>query len=211
MTGTFITFEGLDGSGKTTQLRLLTDELERQRFSVVATREPGGTEFGKAVRELILNHKPAPAPLAELLLFAADRAHHVETLIRPNLAANKIVISDRFADATAAYQGAGRGFDADLIGQIINLATNGLQPDLTVYFDLTVEQSLARVARRTIEGAHENRLDREKVEFHERVRAAYLQIARDEPNRFRVVNANRTIAEVHKETVELVASFLSAK
>ncbi len=210
MRGTFITFEGLDGSGKTTQLNLLTNELEQSGFAVLATREPGGTSLGKAVRELILSEEPKPAPLAELLLFAADRAQHVETLIRPALRQNKIVISDRYADATAAYQGAGRGFEPDLIRQIIRLATDGLLPDLTFFFDLPIAESLSRVARRTVAGESENRLDREKTDFYERVRLEYLAIARREAERFRIIDGSRSIAEIHQQVLQTTVSFLNA-
>lgn len=211
MNGTFITFEGLDGSGKTTQLNLLANELELRGFAVLATREPGGTTLGKSLRELILSEDQKPAPLAELLLFAADRAQHVETLIRPALRQNKIVISDRFADATAAYQGAGRGFEPALIEQILRLATSGLQPDLTFFFDLPIAASLARVARRTVAGAAENRLDREQTDFYERVRNEYLAVARREPERFRTIDGSRPIAEVHQQVLQIAISFLTAE
>ena len=210
MSGIFITFEGLDGSGKTTQLNLLADELERSGFAIIATREPGGTALGTAVRELILSENPKPAPLAELLLFAADRAQHVETLIRPALSQNKIVISDRYADATAAYQGAGRGFESTLIRQIIELATSGLQPDLTFFFDLPIAESLHRIARRTVAGESENRLDREKTDFYERVRLEYLTIARCDAERFRIIDGSRSIEEIHRQVLQTTVAFLNA-
>lgn len=211
MSGNFLTFEGLDGSGKTTQLRLLAAELRRLGFDVAETREPGGTVLGKRIRELILEDDAAPAPLAELLLFAADRAQHLETLIKPALAAGKIVISDRYADATAAYQGAGRGFPAERILQTIELATGGFKPDLTLFFDLPTEAALARTNNRADEGEKLNRLDKETIDFFERVRKSYLQIAAAEPKRFRVIDANRSIHEIHVETVQIVTAFLNSK
>ncbi|HEY0048226.1 MAG TPA: dTMP kinase, partial [Pyrinomonadaceae bacterium] len=135
MRGKFITFEGIDGSGKSTQARLLAGELRLRGYDVLATMEPGGTPLGRRLREAFLETEEEVAPLAELLLFAADRAQHVEFLVKPALQDGKIVVSDRFADATAAYQGAGRGFPEKTINQIVNLATRGLQPDLTLFFD----------------------------------------------------------------------------
>jgi dTMP kinase len=208
LTGTFLTFEGIDGSGKTTQLRLLTEVLKTRGFDVVTTREPGGTMLGRSVRELLLDGDLQPAPLAELLLFAADRAQHVETLVRPALAAGKIVVSDRYSDATAAYQGAGRGFSSDIIRQTINLATGGLQPDLTLFFDLPVADALARMGERT---EAQNRLDKETIDFHERVREEYLKIAGRESARFRIVKAGGAIDEIHREAVKIVLDFLEAR
>jgi dTMP kinase len=208
LSGIFITFEGLDGSGKTTQLRLLADALARRGFDVVTTREPGGTLLGKRIRELILEIEDAPAPLAELLLFAADRAQHLETLIRPALAEGKIVISDRYADATAAYQGAGRGFPSEKIRQTIELATGGFKPDLTLFFDLPTETALARANSRTEEL---NRLDKETIDFFERVRRAYLEIADAESERFLVVEANGSIEEIHQKTLQIVGQFLESR
>ncbi|MBC7797907.1 MAG: dTMP kinase [Pyrinomonadaceae bacterium] len=205
MNGKFITFEGLDGSGKTTQLQLLADKLRSRSFDVTTTCEPGGTILGKQIRQVLLDKSSSVSPLTELLLFAADRAQHVQTLIRPNLERGNIVISDRYADATIAYQGAGRGFDADLIRQIINIATDGLKPDLTIFFDVSVEESLNRTTKRVAEGVEKNRLDEEKFEFYQRVRDSYLQIARNESNRFRIVDAGGSIIQVHEKVLELIA------
>jgi len=176
-------------------------------FEVVTTREPGGTVLGKRIRALVLEIEDAPAPLAELLLFAADRAQHLETLIRPALAEGKIVISDRYADATAAYQGAGRGFSAEKIRQTIELATGGFNPDLTLFFDLPTETALARANSRPEEL---NRLDKETIDFFERVRHAYLEIADAEPERFRVVDARGSIDEIHQKALQIVAQFLES-
>ena len=139
MRGKFITFEGIDGSGKSTQLRLVAQDLRFRGHNVLTTQEPGGTPLGRRLRETFLETEETVSPLAELLLFAADRAQHVNFLIKPALAEGKIVISDRYADATAAYQGAGRGFPSTTVKQVIKLATDGLKPDLTIFFDLPVE------------------------------------------------------------------------
>ena len=207
MNGFFFTFEGLDGSGKTTQLRLLESVLRGRGFNVLTTREPGGTLLGKRLREVLLDDDLTPAPLAELLLFAADRAQHVETIIRPALEKNQIVISDRYADATAAYQGAGRGFSDKIIRQTIELATGNLKPDLTLFFDLPVEESLKRTTNRN----NQNRLDKEAIEFHEKVREAYLKIAAAEPKRFRIVDASGKINDIHAEVVRVVIDFLEKR
>jgi dTMP kinase len=208
LSGLFITFEGLDGSGKTTQLRMLEAELKRRSRSVLSTHEPGGTLLGKRVRELIMDEDMQVAPLVELLLFAADRAQHVNTVIKPALKKGQVVISDRYADATVAYQGAGRGFDAKIIKQLIKLATDGLKPDLTLFFDLPVKESLKRTHNRATLGQAKNRLDKEDAEFYTRVRDAYLQIAAAEKKRFRVIDASASPNEIHARVLEIVDSFL---
>lgn len=189
MAGVFITFEGIDGSGKSTQLRLLADWLSARGLQAIVTREPGGTPLGRRVRAVVLDANEQVDPLAELLLYAADRAQHVNTLLRPALTAGKVVLSDRYADATAAYQGAGRAFAPELIAQVIGIATGGLQPDLTLLFDLPVAEGLARTRKRADTEAEPDRLDSESVAFHERVRQAYLRMAAAEPGRWRVVDA----------------------
>jgi dTMP kinase len=146
-TGTFITFEGIDGSGKSTQLRMLDEFLRREGCEVLLTREPGGTPVGNRLRAALLDAQEEVDPLTELLVFAADRAQHVRRVLRPALEAGVVVFSDRYADATAAYQGAGRGFSPELIAEIIELATEGLKPDLTLLFDLSVEESITRTRR----------------------------------------------------------------
>src|SRR6185503_12275049 len=163
MAGAFITFEGIDGCGKSTQLRMLTSELRARSLEVLNTREPGGTTLGQKLRAALLDVKEQVDPLAELLVFAADRAQHVRTVLRPALAEDKVVISDRYADATAAYQGHGRGFKPELIQQIVQLATDGLTPDLTLLFDLSVSESALRTRRR-VAAKRTDRLDREKEE-----------------------------------------------
>ncbi|HMS41727.1 MAG TPA: dTMP kinase [Pyrinomonadaceae bacterium] len=208
MRGKFITFEGIDGSGKSTQLRMLAGELRLRGSDVLTTLEPGGTPLGRRLREAFLETEENVSPLAELLLFAADRAQHVNFLIQPALAEGKIVISDRYADATFAYQGAGRGFDENTVNQVIQLATGGLKPDLTLFFDITVENALLRTNSRSTDEAVKNRMDKETAEFYERVRSAYLQIAKTEPNRFRVLDANGSIEDIKKQVLEIVTKFL---
>src|SRR5229473_4183673 len=148
MAGAFITFEGIDGCGKSTQLRLLASQLRVRNLDVITTREPGGTALGQRLRAALLDVEEQVDPLAELLVFAADRAQHVRTQLLPALETNHVVLSDRYADATVAYQGAGRGFDPKLIRQIVQLATGGLRPDLTLIFDLSVAESSTRTKRR---------------------------------------------------------------
>lgn len=210
MAGAFITFEGIDGCGKSTQLRLLASELRVRRLDVVATREPGGTTLGQKLRAALLDVQEQVDPLAELLVFAADRAQHVRSLLRPALAANKVVMSDRFADATVAYQGAGRGFSPELIKEIVQLATDGLVPDLTLLFDLSVAESAVRTRKR-VEAKHHDRLDREDAAFHERVRAAYKEIARANPERVRIIDARGSVHETHQLVMAIVVPFLSER
>ena len=209
MRGKFITFEGIDGSGKSTQLKMLANSLRLQGFEILTTREPGGTSLGCRLREVFLETEESVAPLAELLLFAADRAQHVNFLIKPALAEGKIVVSDRYADATFAYQGAGRGFSEATVNQIIRLATDGLAPDLTLFFDLPVDDALARTVVRSDDGEKKNRMDKETADFYARVREAYLSIAEREPARFRLVDALGSQREVHARVMEIVARFLS--
>ncbi len=208
MRGKFITFEGIDGSGKSTQLRLIAGDLRVLGFNVLTTLQPGGTPLGRRLREAFLETEENVHPMAELLLFAADRAQHVNFLIKPALATGRIVISDRYADATAAYQGAGRGFDEKIIKQVIKLATDGLKPDLTLFFDVAIEKAILRTKSRTDDETIKNRMDRETTEFYDRVRKSYLKMAEKEPKRFRVIDASGSIEEVHAKVSEIVTKFL---
>jgi dTMP kinase len=206
--GTFITFEGIDGSGKSTQLRLLANFLQHEGCEVMLTREPGGTPVGNRLRAALLDAHEEVDPLTELLVFAADRAQHVRRVLRPALESGQIVFSDRYADATRAYQGAGRGFSPELIEEIIQLATEGLKPDLTVLFDLPIEDSTARTRRRGNGTQQGDRLDAENDEFHTRVREAYLQLAESDPDRIKIVNTNQPPELTHQRVKEIIVPFL---
>ena len=208
MAGTFITFEGIDGSGKSTQLRMLANFLKQKGCAVLLTREPGGTSVGNRLRAALLDAQEEVDPLTELLVFAADRAQHVRRVLRPALEAGQVVFSDRYADATAAYQGAGRGFSPELISEIIELATEGLKPDLTLLFDLSVDDSTARTRRRTNGKQQGDRLDSEDAEFHNRVRDAYLRLARAEPERIKIIETNQPLELTHQRVKEIVLPFL---
>lgn len=216
MPGTFITFEGIDGSGKSTQLRLLNPVLRANGWKPIMTREPGGTPVGLRLRAALLDATEEVDPLTELLVFAADRAQHVRRVIRPALELGNVVISDRYADATVAYQGAGRGFAPDLIAEIVQLATEGLKPDLTVLFDVSIEESTNRTTRRgtgksSASKMGRDRLDIEAAEFHARVRDAYLEIARAEPERVKVVDASGPVEQTQEQVKEIVVSFLRSR
>jgi dTMP kinase len=190
-------------------LRMLAGDLRARGLDVIATCEPGGTPLGRRLREAFLETEETVAPRAELLLFAADRAQHVELLIKPALQEGRTVISDRYADATFAYQGAGRGFDEATVNRVIELATGGLKPDLTLFFDITVETAIKRMSGRPDSETVRNRMDLETAEFYERVRRSYLGIAEREPERFTVIDANGPMDEIHKAVGEIVAEFLA--
>jgi dTMP kinase len=186
---TFITFEGIEGSGKTTQIRLLMDWLRQFTDQVLLTREPGGTSIGEQIRAVLLNPiNTEMTPEAEILLFSAARAQIVREVIRPRLAEGWIVICDRFADSTLAYQGYGHGLSLDDLLGITEFATGGLWPDLTVYLDLDVETGLRRKAATPEEW---NRMEAHAIEFHKRVRAGYLQLAEQNPERWLMLDANQ--------------------
>ena len=203
----FVSFEGPDGSGKTTQIYLLAGWLREQGHEVVLTREPGGTAIGAQIRAVL--HDPVNTEMdatAEILLYSADRAQHVAQFIRPALASGKIVISDRYADSTLAYQGYGRGLDLEMLRAITRFATGDLVPDLTLYLDITPEEGLQR---RRLGGDEWNRLDAEALEFHQRVRAGYLELVEREPGRWVVVNAARPVSQVQAEIKTLVQARLA--
>ncbi len=203
----FITLEGPDGSGKTTQIRLLAEWLREQDYEVVLTREPGGTGIGDQIRVVL--HDPRNTAMdarTEILLFSASRAQHVAQRIRPALAAGKIVISDRYADSTLAYQGYGRGLNLETLRTITAFATGGLTPDLTLYLDITSQEGLQR---RRLGGGEWNRLDAETLGFHQRVRSGYLELAGLEPERWVVIDAARSVEEVQAEIRSLVKARLN--
>ncbi|SMH46250.1 thymidylate kinase [Rathayibacter oskolensis] len=190
MTGLFVTLEGGDGAGKTTQALLLEEWLVERGRTVVRTREPGGTEVGVQIREIVLHHRGEVDPRAEALLYAADRAQHIGTLVRPALERGEVVIQDRYIDSSVAYQGAGRVLDGREVRSLSEWATHDLRPDLTVLLDLDPAAARARLdAART----RFDRLEAEKAEFHERVRQGFLAIAESDPERFLVVDASLAI------------------
>jgi len=215
--GTFITFEGIDGSGKSTQLRLLGNFLRANGCDALLTREPGGTTLGLRLRAALLDAMEEVDPLTELLVFAADRAQHVRRLLRPALETGRVVISDRYADATVAYQGAGRGFTPELISQIVQLATEGLKPDLTLLFDVSVEESTSRTTRRSNSSRSataktvRDRLDIENADFHARVRDAYLQIALAEPERVKLIDSSGPVEKTQQRVKEIIVPFLKSR
>lgn len=215
MPGTFITFEGIDGSGKSTQLRILGNFLRANGCDALLTREPGGTTLGLRLRGALLDTTEEVDPLTELLVFAADRAQHVRRVLRPALAAGEVVISDRYADATVAYQGAGRGFSPQLIAQIVQLATEGLKPDLTLLFDVSIEESTNRTTRRSTGKAAgraaRDRLDIEHADFHTRVRDAYLQIALAEPERVKLIDTSGPVEGTHERVKEIIVPYLQSR
>jgi dTMP kinase len=188
--GRFITFEGIDGSGKTTQLRLLAERLRTEGRDVFETAEPGGTEVGRQIRRVLLDSANQDlSPTTELLLYFASRAQNVEQSILPALAAGKIVLSDRFTDSTLAYQGYARGLGAEIVLTLDRIACKGLVPDLTLLIDLDLDLGIVRTRTRNAAGATiETRLDEESADFHRKVREAYLTIARQHADRFRIID-----------------------
>jgi dTMP kinase len=211
MDGKLIVFEGVEGAGKTTQMQRLIHWLQASCFlstSLVATREPGGTELGKGLRRLLLDQGEGElvSDRAELLMYAADRTQHVETFLKPQLALGTMVLCDRFTDSTIAYQGYGRGLNLDLIEQLNEIATGGLQSDLTFWLDINVEVGLARVRAR----GKRDRIEQADVEFHRRVQQGFAELARQNPDRIIRINADRTEDEVAQEIQAILSGRLAA-
>jgi len=208
MRGFFITFEGTEGSGKSTQIEILARYLIRHGHKVVTTREPGGTAFGEQIRRVLLSVKNRRLdPRAELFLYLASRTQHLEEIILPALKKGKIVLCDRFSDATVAYQGFGRRLDMKVVRTAVDYAAKDLSPDLTLLLDLDVRLGLARVKDR----GRSNRLDREQREFHQRVRMGYLRLARAEPLRIKVVKASQSPQDVAEEIKKIVDCYLAGR
>ncbi len=205
MSGLFISFEGIDGVGKSTQADLLEAWLTEQNKEVVRTLEPGGTDVGVEIRKILLHHKGDLAPRAEAALFAADRAHHVASKIRPALDQGKIVITDRYFDSSVAYQGAGRDLSRTEVRDLSLWAVGGLLPNLTVLLDLPADEARAR---RNSSGTEPDRLEKEKTEFFETVRSAYLDLAQAEPERFLVVDASVSVEQMQAVIRERVAGLI---
>lgn len=196
--GLFITFEGADGSGKTTQIELLDEYLLGKKKKTLLTREPGSRGLGTKIREILLNYEGEVSSTAESFLFLADRAQHVDRIIKPALEEGRIVLCDRHTDSTLAYQGYGRQLDIERIKYLNDIATGGLKPDLTIVFDVDVETSMARITR------SRDRMESAGIEFFNRVREGYLEIARLEPERVKVINANDKVENIHKKILELI-------
>ena len=205
MTGLFITFEGGDGSGKTTQINLLATWLESQGKTVVLTREPGGTDLGIELRNIVLHRKGFIAPRAEALLYAADRSHHIHSLVRPALERGDVVVQDRYLDSSVAYQGAGRVLDPEEVRELSLWATERLMPHLTELLD--VPASVAKARRAQTEREYD-RLEAEAEDFHTRVRESYLSLAAEEPERFVVVNGELPKDEIHQIIITKVSDLL---
>ena len=197
MTGKFITFEGADGSGKTTQIEKIKEYLEKQGHKCLLTREPGGSDLGNKIREILLHYDGEVDSLAELLLYMADRAQHVKKVIIPALNEGKIVLCDRYTDSSVSYQGYARGLDIERIIELNKIATDGLEPDLTIVFDVETEVAMKRV------GDVKDRLEQEGVEFHKKLRNGYLELAKRFPDRIKVINSNLSIEEVFEQVKTL--------
>lgn len=208
----FVTFEGPDGSGKTTQIRLLRAYLKEKGYLVYQTREPGGTSIGDQIRQVL--HDTANIEMqatTEILLYSASRAQLVEEVIRPALARDQIVLSDRYAESTLAYQGYGRRLDLDTLQTITAFATGGLQPDLIVYLDIPTEEGLLRKQRaHETENAEWNRMDQQAMDFHRRARQGYLHLAEEEPDRWLIVDARQPVEAIQQVIRKKVLDLLAA-
>jgi dTMP kinase len=201
--GTFISLEGPDGAGKTTQLKLLSKYLDSINCQYIITRDPGGTPLGKQIRRIVLHSETAIDPTAELLLYQADRAQHVSEIIAPSLSKGLVVLCDRYVDSSLAYQGYGRNIDLALIRQLNEIATGGLMPELTILFDIDSEAGLSR-----LHPSGHDRLECEAMDFHKRVRNGYLELSRQEPHRWRVIDASRAMSAVQEDLQSIVAEKL---
>ena len=199
--GLFITFEGVDGCGKTTQIKLLKEYFEKQSKTVLLTREPGAKGLGVKLREILLNYDGEVSPNCESFLFLADRAQHIDTIIKPAVERGEIVLCDRHTDSTVAYQGYGRGVDLDRINMLNDIATSGMKPDLTFIFDIDIETSMSRV------GKEKDRMESAGVEFFKRVREGYLNIAKQEPQRVKLLNGSDKIEDIHSKILDIINKY----
>ena len=201
--GYFITFEGADGCGKTTQSELVKKYLEEKGFEVIWTREPGSKGLGQKIRELLLHYDGDVAPMCEAFLFLADRAQNIEQNIKPAVAEGKVIICDRHTDSTIAYQGYGRGKDIEQLNYLNGLATDTMKPDITFVYDVSTEVAETRV------GKEKDRMESAGIEFHKKVRQGYLEIAKKEPERVKVINANNSIQQVFEDTKKSLDDLIS--
>ncbi|MBI5044171.1 MAG: dTMP kinase [Nitrospirae bacterium] len=207
--GLFITFEGIEGCGKTTQMNLLSDYLKKEGFSVLKTREPGGTRIGEKIRDILLNpDNKKMAKETEILLYGASRTQHIEEIIKPALKSGKIVLCDRYTDSTLAYQGFGRNMGISFIKRACRLSLGTIQPDLTILLDLDVKAGLDRIKNR--KGGND-RIEKEKIAFHNRVRKGYLKLAKASRERIKIVKADKEIDEIQKEIKDIVIRKLYRK
>lgn len=204
--GLFVTFEGIDGSGKSTQMELCAKALEAAGHSVVLTRNPGGTEFGLELRQILLHSTKTVYPLSELLLFIADRAQHMDEVVFPALQAGNIILCDRHMDSTLAYQGYGRGLDLNTIRELNHIAIQGRLPDLTLLFD----GDPAILAKRVNHRGQADRMEQEKAEFHHRVREGFLALAAEAPKRITVLDATQDIDTLHQQTMQRIQTAMAA-
>lgn len=201
MSGLFITFEGIDGCGKSTQMNLLVEYLNSKGIETLITREPGGVGLGEKIREILLNYEGEVSSNCESFLFLADRAQNIDVIVKPAIANGKVVLCDRHTDSTIAYQGYGRGLDLERLKMLNNLATSGFKPDLTFVFDIDVETSQERV------GKNKDRMESAGMDFHKRVRDGYLEIAKNEPERVKVINSKDSIENIFKKVKEIVSNY----
>ncbi len=203
--GLFITFEGADGCGKTTQLNKVKTFLEEKGYEVVTTREPGALDIGQKIRNILLHHEGVVADKCEMFLFLADRAQHVETFIKPAVEQGKIVLCDRHVDSTIAYQGYGRGQDIQLLKDLNKIATGSINPDLTLLFDVESEIAQERV------GSEKDRMESIGIEFHKKVRNGYLELQKENPDRIKLINANNSIETVFEDVKNIIIKLLQEK
>lgn len=200
--GLFITFEGIDGCGKTTQINLLKNYLENNGYKVILTREPGAKGLGEKLREILLNYDGEVSSNCESFLFLADRAQHIDTIIKPAIQNGVVVLCDRHTDSTVAYQGYGRSLDLDQIKHLNNIATSGIKPDITFILDIDIETSLIRI------GKGRDRMENSGREFFERVRNGYIEISKQEPERVKLLNGKDTIDNLNKQIIDSVQKIL---
>jgi len=209
----FITFEGIEGSGKTTQVRSIAQFLREKGYDCIVTREPGGTHVGKKIRSVLLDpENKGIDPMTEVLLYTADRNQHLKEVVLPSLSAGKIVLCDRYFDATVVYQGIARGVGIRVIQTIHRLFLNDFKPDMTILLDLPPDLGLSRAWRQIEKGdraEHETRFEQEALAFHRKVREGYLELARLEPSRFHIFDASRDIEEISRELIDLLSSAIA--
>lgn len=201
--GIFITFEGADGCGKTTQIELIKKYLDENNIENVLTREPGGSDLGLELRKILLHYDKPVSNIAELFLYLADRAQHTEYTIKPLLDEKKVVLCDRYIDSTVAYQGYARKGDINKIIKLNDLVTNSLKPDLTIVFDID-----SNIAQSRLKG-EKDRLEKEGLEFHKALRQGYLELAKNNPERIKVINVDDAIENIHKKCIELIKGFIN--